>query len=243
MKRTIFILPILIMLFGITLNSCYVDGRRIKGQGPVVQQTFDLPAISGVSLSVDANVIITKGDTQTVVIEGQQNIINNVKKYISSDGIWRIGYYDPVKQHDGLWIRITTPHFDYAAVSGSGRIETNGLYSDSSNVNLNISGSGTIVMDVIAHIIESEISGSGQIYLTGSAFEHAINISGSGNIRAFPLMTQQTYVKISGSGNSEVTVENYLDVIISGSGHVYYKGNPQIQANISGSGSVIKVNN
>jgi hypothetical protein len=98
-------------------------------------------------------------------------------------------------------------------------------------------------MDVIAHIVESEISGSGQIYVSGSTYEHSINISGSGNIRAFPLTTQRTYVKISGSGNSEVSVEDYLDVNISGSGNVFYKGNPQINTHISGSGNVVKVNN
>ena len=78
------------ILLGITLNSCYIDNRNIKGQGPVVEQTFDLPDITGVALSIDANVIVTRGDTQTVTIEAQQNIINNIKKYISSNGTWRI---------------------------------------------------------------------------------------------------------------------------------------------------------
>jgi hypothetical protein len=97
-------------------------------------------------------------------------------------------------------------------------------------------------MNTTAHIIESTISGSGRIHLGGSAFEHRINISGSGDVRAFDLATTNTYVKISGSGNSEVWTTNYLDVIISGSGSVYYRGNPQINANISGSGGVFNAN-
>ena len=242
MKRTIVILTTMILL-GITLNSCYIDNRNIKGQGPVVEQTFDLPDITGVALSIDANVIVTRGDTQTVTIEAQQNIINNIKKYISSNGTWRIDYYDNVKSHDGITIRITTPDFDYATVSGSGNIETNGIFSAPGNVEVRISGSGSIIMDVEAQKVISEISGSGHITLYGSAQEHNINISGSGKISAFDLITQTTSIKISGSGNCEITAEDYLDVTISGSGNVYYKGNPQISTHISGSGNLFKVNN
>ena len=78
--------------------------------------------------------------------------------------------------------------------------------------------------------------------MKGSAWEHSINISGSGNVRAFGLDTKSTYVRISGSGNSEVTVQDYLNVTISGSGSVYYKGNPDIEANISGSGTILNWN-
>ncbi len=243
MKRTQLLLPVWLILIGIASTSCYVDGRRIKGQGPIVQQTFDLPDISAVALSVDAQVTVIKGDTQSVIIEGQQNIINNVEKYISADGMWRIGYYDPVKSHAGLWIKITTPHFDYATVSGSGRIETAGTFTDSTDVHAKISGSGSIMMDVVAQKVFSEISGSGHIALQGSANEHHINISGSGKISGFGMLTQSTWVKVSGSGNSEVWVEDYLDVTISGSGNVYYKGDPQVSTHISGSGNIINVGN
>ena len=97
-------------------------------------------------------------------------------------------------------------------------------------------------MSTDANTVETEISGSGQILLSGSAHDHNIDISGSGDVRAYGLVTQNTWVRISGSGNSEVTVLEYLNVNVSGSGSVYYKGNPDIQANISGSGTIINRN-
>jgi len=242
MKKIRFILPVLMIGIVALFTSCGKGNGVIKGSGPVVKQEFDLPPVSAISLSIDANVILTRGDSQTVLIEGQQNIINNIEKYVTSDGYWNIAYYNSVRNHAGVTIFITTPMIDYATISGSGSIQSTNSFTDTTNVYLTISGSGSIFMNTTAHIIESNISGSGFIHLGGSAFEHRINISGSGDIRAFDLATTNTYVKISGSGNSEVWATNYLDVIISGSGSVYYRGNPQINVNISGSGGIFNAN-
>jgi phage-related protein len=70
--------------------------------------------------------------------------------------------------------------------------------------------------------------------------EADIHISGSGDVRNFGLQATKAKVKVSGSGNTEITVSNFLDVRINGSGDVYYKGNPSVNADISGSGKVVK---
>jgi len=242
MKNIKFIIPAAIIVFSLFITSCNKDGGTIKGSGPVVTESFDLPDVTSISLSIDANIEITYGETQEITIKGQQNIIDNVEKYINSDGHWRISYFRSVKNHESVTIYITTPVMDYITISGSGSVETINHFPDMPDVYLKISGSGHISMDVDTDQIESEISGSGSIHLSGSATEQLINISGSGNVHAFNLVTNETFIKISGSGCSEVYVEEILDVKISGSGDVYYKGNPQINVNISGSGAVINSN-
>lgn len=242
MKKNQIFLLIAIVLFGFSLSSCTKYTSRIKGQGPVVTQSFDMPPISAVGLSIDANIYLTQGDSQIVRIEGQQNIINNIEKYVSPEGMWSIGYYNSVKNHAGIRIYITTNRIDYATISGSGNIETSNHFSDSANVYLGISGSGNLNMSTDANLLETVISGSGNVYLNGEVFENSINISGSGDVKAFGLNTINTYARISGSGNCEVVAEEYLNVDISGSGNVKYKGNPDIDGNISGSGSILNWN-
>ncbi|MCD4790625.1 MAG: DUF2807 domain-containing protein [Bacteroidales bacterium] len=241
MKRAKPIISLTFIVLGFIIYGCSKDDDRIKGQGPVVSQSFDLLPIEGIALSIDADIVLTQGDSQQVRIEAQQNIINNIEKYVLC-GIWEIGYYNPVTNHVGVKIYITSPVINNILISGSGNVESTDIYSDSTNVFLTISGSGNIYFHTIAYLLESEISGSGQIYLTGSAFEHHIHISGSGNVKSFNLETYNTCITISGSGNSEVQVENLLNVIISGSGNVYYIGNPQINATISGSGGIYNSN-
>ena len=242
MKSTRLLFPVLMIAVAALFAACGKDGGSVKGSGPVIQQEFNLPPVSAISLSIDANVILTRGDSQTVVIEGQQNIINNIEKYVTSDGYWNIGYYNSVRNHSGVTIYITAPVIDYASISGSGSIQSTNTFTDTTNVYLKISGSGNINMWTHAHLIESFISGSGWIELGGSAYEHRIDVSGSGDIRAYNLETTNTFVRVSGSGNSQVWANDLLDVNITGSGSIYYLGNPQINVNISGSGGIFNAN-
>lgn len=238
MKLRKLIFPVAFILINVVFVSCDKDSGPIKGQGAIVEQTFVLPTVSGISLSIDANVVLSHGDAEEVKIQGQQNIIDNIEKYVTSDGYWNISYFKNVKNHAGVTIYITSPLIDYISISGSGSVNSTNVFADSVNVYLNISGSGNITFNTIAELTESYISGSGQIFISGSSYEHRIHISGSGEMKAFNFTTYITHIDISGSGDSEVNVENLLDVKISGSGNVYYIGNPQIISDISGSGEI-----
>jgi hypothetical protein len=242
MKIKTLIIPAAFILLGSFIASCDKDSGPIKGQGPIVEQSFVLPTISAINLSIDANVILTHGESEEVRIQGQQNIIENIEKYVTSDGYWNITYFKNVRNHDGVTIHITSPLVDYISINGSGSVNTTNLFADSVNVYLNISGSGNISFNTTAQLTESYISGSGEIYLAGSSYEHRIHISGSGSLKAFNFPTQVTHIDISGSGDCEVNVSDLLDVKISGSGNVYYIGYPQITSDISGSGEIHNAN-
>jgi hypothetical protein len=242
MKIQTLIISATIVLLGSIMVSCDKESGPIKGQGPVVEQSFILPSVAAVSLNIDANVVLTHSETDEIVIEGQQNIIDNIKMYVNTDGFWDISYFKNVRSHAGVTIHISSPYIDYISISGSGSVNSVNSFPDSANIYLKISGSGNIGFNTIANSTESEISGSGEIYLNGNSYDHRIRISGSGSVRAFNFSTSETYVNISGSGSSEVNASGLLDVKISGSGNVYYIGYPQISSDISGSGGIFNAN-
>jgi hypothetical protein len=127
-----------------------------------------------------------------------------------------------------------------ANVSGSGDMELRGSYKSFSS---DISGSGEIVMNAaIAGSADFEISGSGKVLAKGTAQSVKARISGSGKVLAAELVTNTCNVRISGSGGVEINVKDELDARISGSGSVYYKGEPKrVNADSSGSGKVKKM--
>jgi hypothetical protein len=87
-----------------------------------------------------------------------------------------------------------------------------------------------------------EISGSGKIEASGSAQSIKASISGSGRVNASNLEVDKCTVRISGSGDVEIHVKSELDANISGSGTVSYKGNPShVNGHSSGSGKVRKM--
>ncbi|HEY8936280.1 MAG TPA: DUF2807 domain-containing protein, partial [Cyclobacteriaceae bacterium] len=64
----------------------------------------------------------------------------------------------------------------------------------------------------------------------------------SGKVLAANLETNKCNIHISGSGNVEINVKDDLDAHISGSGSISYKGNPShVNSDASGSGSIRKM--
>ena len=208
----------------------------LSGQGPVVERELNLGSFERISLSVSADVFVTQGDEQSVMVKGQENIIENLITEIQ-DKTWRIRFDRPIRRSQGLKIYITLPQLSGAKVSGSGNIASDDSWR-SPSFYASVSGSGNIQLLVETEDLISKISGSGNISLGGSTKAYEVQITGSGNVRAGELTAENCQVRISGSGDANVDVQEKLDVRITGSGDVRYTGRPRVNSKISGSGSL-----
>ncbi len=228
----------------VSLNSCFLDDDDFlsceRGQGPTVTRTLELPSFSGIDLKISGNVVIKQGPEQFVEVEGQENIIELLKLNVNND-TWDIRFEDCVRNHEDLTIYITLPEIGYLSISGSGRIEGDELLAGN-DLNLRISGSGDMDLQLDYDKVDATISGSGDIKLEGDCQDFDLDITGSGDYHAFDLETQTGDINITGSGNAEVFVHDNLDVRITGSGNVYYIGNPFLDIQITGSGKVKDAN-
>jgi hypothetical protein len=211
--------------------------NSINGEGDIVKKELKIDQFSGVSLGFSGNIILTQGNTQKVEVEGQQNIIDNIKREVKN-GTWKVNYEKNVRKAKPVTVYITMPILDYAAVSGSGNLTSDGHFRNLENLKVKISGSGDINLVVDARNVTSSISGSGGIRLEGEAASNEVHISGSGDIYASSFKVKDCTISISGSGNCKVKVDGNLDVRISGSGDVSYTGDCNIKSRISGSGDV-----
>jgi uncharacterized protein (AIM24 family) len=236
MKKPIY-LSILLAFLAINTISAQ---SSIKGEGDIVKQEIKLSDFDGLALEIGADVILTQGKIQKVVIEGQQNIIDNIEKEVRGSS-WKIEYDKNVKSAKPVKIYITMPKISEIAFSGSGSISTKGKFSGLGDLDIAMSGSGDIQLDVEADDIDLAKSGSGDVELSGSGKSLDVAISGSGNVDAASLPVSACAVAISGSGDVAVHVDGPLEVAISGSGNVKYKGNATVESRSSGSGSVVKM--
>lgn len=123
-----------------------------------------------------------------------------------------------------------------ASVKGSGSITLNGRAKE---LKLTGSGSGDVQADVAAEKITASVKGSGSITLKGHTKELEHTLNGSGALYAFDCPASVVNVMVKGSGTAQVAAADSLDVTISGSGDVMYKGTPaKLQTKIRGSGRV-----
>lgn len=227
-------------LFALSLPLFSV-AQGISGQGDVVKQEIQLENINGVQLAFSGDIILTQGSPQKIVMEGQQNILDNIKREVN-DGVWKVGFAKSVRDIKPVKIYITMSTLEVASVSGSGNITSTNTFQNLSDLEIGVSGSGGVDISVNAQDIEAGISGSGEIELKGSANALEVGISGSGDVNAVELRTAECDVAISGSGNAQINCTASLEAGISGSGDVRYKGDaPKVKASVSGSGDVKEI--
>ena len=178
-------------------------------------------------------VYITVKDISAISVAGSGDVIGQTK--ITS------GDLDlNVSGSGNLTIEVAATGQLEADVSGSGHIDLKGSCN---SFDSDVSGSGRVTMNTsISNSATFDISGSGKIEASGTAKEVKASISGSGRVHAANLEVEKCEVRISGSGDVQINVKSELDANISGSGSVSYKGNPShVNSHASGSGSVKKM--
>jgi len=230
---------ILILILAVSsLQVVYGQSKeKVKGTGPKITRTVDLLAFDQIESNIAADIEITQGATQKVVMEGQENILNLIQTEIK-DKKWRIKLPKNVwADYDDVKIKITIPELISVGLAGSGSVVTTNTFK-AEDFQIGLSGSGDMKIMVEADNIDCGLSGSGTINLKGKTKELSIGTSGSGNVKALDCNADIVKVGISGSGDCEVSVNQMLDAGIAGSGSIRYKGRPKVKTGISGSGSL-----
>jgi hypothetical protein len=227
---------ILLMAAGLGLMSC--NKHRIEGNNHMTTETRETGSFEKVKASAFYAVNIHNDSLSRVVISAEENIIPYIKTEISGNTLilgTRSNFN--LKPNYGIVVDVYTPVLKGIQLSGSGSV--NSEYFSSSSMESGISGSGDISLWTDTPDLDLDISGSGSYYVKGSSNLATYTISGSGSIRASDMAVTNCYATISGSGTMHVNVSDELHVHISGSGDIYYSGSPTVDMNISGSGKVI----
>ncbi len=241
MKRHYNILS-LSVLSALSIITCQSSGSAfIKGEGEVVRHEITLDALNGINLGISDEVILTQGSPQKILLEGQQNIIDNIKHDVKN-GVWNIYFDKSVRNSKPVIVHITLSSLDEVGISGSGSIRSTNKFSGSDKMDVSVAGSGNVTLDYTTSSTDLSLSGSGSANLSGESNDLSIAISGSGIVNTVNLISEDCEIHISGSGDAAVNATKTLEASISGSGEVQYKGSPSLNSHISGSGHVSKMN-
>ena len=218
---------------------CFVSCNSISGNGNIKTENRSIPDIHAVRTSGSIDLEIKQGSSYSVMVEDDENLLPYVITEVS-DGVLDIHYKNNYSiGNDHAKVTVTAPSLDKISTSGSGDIEGSGILKSSSGIEFNLSGSGDIEAEVDAPSIKVTGSGSGNIKLRGRTKDFDCRVSGSGDISCAGLQSENANIKISGSGDAHVFASVSLKASTSGSGDVFYSGNPQTpEINTSGSGSV-----
>jgi len=221
-------------------TSC-IDEFTIRGNGIEASEDRLTSEFNELKSSGSFDVQVINGDDYEVVVNAESNIIPYIETYVTGSTLHLdIRGLHNINNHLPMQVIVTTPQMKSIKQSGSGKIVAD--YFETGEMELFVSGSGSITTSVNAAVVNAGISGSGKIIISGTASDANFNISGSGRIDSYDLNTQYCDAHISGSGSIFVSASDIIRATISGSGNVFYIGNPDIETHVSGSGRVISKN-
>ena len=203
-------------------TSCSKD--IIHGDGSIITSARTVSNFSGIDVSGANNVFISYAPAVSVSVKGYDNLVSHYKTEVKDGKIYLHYNENTNVRNDNIQVYITMPYFDALSLSGSCSIKATGSFDNTDKLSVSTSGNGDISIEDI------------------SVDLYTISSSGNSNISTLGVKAKNAAIEISGSSTVTLSVQDKLDVHISGSGTVSYKGDPAaINTDISGSGKLIKL--
>ncbi len=238
MKTIISIFTLLII--GTNLNA-QVFTKRIKGNAKVITENRSVSDYDKISVAGSFDVKLVKGKEGAISINAEENLMEYIETEVRNGHLKiqpKKGYQ--LNATKTILITVSFETIDAISLAGSGNVSSADVLS-SSDLNLDLSGSGEIDLPVSTKNLTSQIAGSGSIKLSGNSEVLNCEIAGSGSLNGSDLKATVSHVNIAGSGNVKVHAVSEIHAEIVGSGDVIYTGNPTIEKLKSvGSGSFKK---
>lgn len=250
---------LLLALLTVPLLSGCVYDLFVEGNYDYVEETRSIPEFDEIVSSGSFNVFFEYASKEEVLVQCESNLLPYIETAVFNNQL-RIGVPNGVgiRSHGEIDVYVRGPFVDRITLAGSGTITTSTINErnldviisgsgsihtsfEGRNLLAEISGSGQMYIDADCNVADFRISGSGSIDVRGDADESKTLISGSGVLHAYDFWVDESAITVSGSGRCYQTVFERLQVLISGSGDVYFKGNPRVYQTITGSGRLFPV--
>lgn len=229
-------------IFGFLLLSLAGCNFNIKrGNGDIEKIVTALDNFENLSIGGNYNVILVKNDDPGVAIETDENLHDFINVEVFN-GTLNINNIHNLQGSEGIDIIINYSELNNIFSTGTSSIDNEGvLISD--KLNINLSGAGTIELEVDVIELKTNLTGAGVMIVSGEADQLETHISGAGGLRAFELNTKNAEINVSGLGGVEVFANEKLVITITGLGGVIYAGNPSIiEKRITGFGKIKRAN-
>lgn len=232
MKKPIFsIIAFLILL----LISNLAFAQKKEG----VQQERQLSNFHSIQALGACNVYLSQGSEFQVVVEASERLLNYVNTsvkggvlYINTDKIKHI------KKHEYHKVFVTMPSIKAIEVKGAADMFTENMIQ-ASDLSVKVTGAGDLHLETQCESLDCVVQGAGDVFLSGKTHKLITDVGGAGDLKAYKMQVNDAEVKVHGSGDVYVHVEQRMSAEVLGSGDLHYKGEPNIHhLQVRGSGDI-----
>ncbi|MCP4166736.1 MAG: DUF2807 domain-containing protein [Chloroflexi bacterium] len=233
---------LVILFLVVVILACGIpipDFESLSGSGNVVTREEAITGFDKLDVSQGFQVDVRQGDTFSVVIRVDDNLIERVR--VAKEGnTLKIGL-EPGRSfslHNAtLEADVTMPELTGLDLESGSHATINGLRSTKA-LDAKLSSGSHLQGDVDVGDAEFDISGGSHVTLSGSAGDLVIDASGGSHGKLADLAVGDANVKANGGSHVTVNPSGSLNAVAKGGSHVRYVGSPTlgtINADVSSS--------
>jgi len=220
-------------------SGCTYAFKGIRGDGNVIKQERSISSFDGIDVGGAFNVFLTQGDTEKLVIEADENLMDIIETEVRGSTL-KIKTSEDIKESSKLNIYITFKDLKDIDVSGACDLTGENKFK-LGDLDLDCSGASEMEMKLSAGNINLDCSGASNAELFGSAQSVNAELSGASKLDAMEFEVAIYDIDVSGASHGKIFVTEELSVEVSGAAHLKYKGEPRIKEHdVSGAGSLKK---
>jgi HEPN domain-containing protein len=200
--------------------------------------TQELPPFESICIDISADVILQKGESESIRIECNKDISNMIKTSVENKRLWISANTGGPEVFPDATLHITYASLNGLVVNQSGKITCKEPI-EASWLGIVQNSNGNISLELNVTTLDVTINKAGNVTISGSADEARIVNHGSGNLNGSELVTDSVSAVIRGSGNASIHVDENLSGELSGSGNLLCKGSPRLKSlSIKGMGGL-----
>ncbi|UZO80226.1 DUF2807 domain-containing protein [Aquimarina sp. ERC-38] len=241
MKKQIF-LTLLVSIFTLGAQAQWRGSKnKIKGNNNKVTIDRKTSDYDKIHLKGSWDVKLIKGTEGNLTITGESNLLEYIVTEVEGDKLIihsKNGYSLSTSFGETIVVSVPFSDLDGIYLSGSGDIEgEDTVIAD--DLDIVVSGSGDIAINLQATNLKSKVTGSGDVLLKGEATAFECSVTGSGDISAYGVTAKNVEASVTGSGDIAVTATESIKGRVTGSGDIDFKGNPITKdTKVLGSGDI-----
>lgn len=208
----------LIVLMSLAVGCHHGLLNQVRGSGNRQKQSRAVGPFTSISTEGAFEIEVVSQKPLSIEVEGDDNILPLVSTEVSSN-VLHIKNQGSYSVSEPIVLRISVPNLEGISASGAGAFEIEGLKNDK---------------------FEIDVNGAPTIRVSGETKLVDIKTNGAGKIDTHRLRAGRAVVDSNGVSNVSVYAADELDVKVSGPSHVTYEGDPVVNKNVNGPGSVTK---
>jgi hypothetical protein len=240
MKNFSFKILVIVAAASVTLFSSCKKFRCVRGSGNVKTESRKVSDFTKIDVSGGFKVTLKQDSSLAVGISADDNLLKYIQTSVSG-GKLRIKTKRNICGSGEITITIGMRNLEEIDASGAVEVRSDGLVN-TSDLNIDLSGSTKVNLNLNARNVHTGGSGSTEIFLKGQAASHNIDLSGSGKVEALDFIVGKYNIETSGATHCKINVLTDLSVHTSGASEIEYKGSPtKVTNDQSGASSIKKI--